>query len=190
MTATLPPLSESFENAGKTPDPEMLARYVIAAFTRNTLGTAFDIDQFQVSLSRPGDFGQYAMEIEFLPEASDQNKYNLNEFGHTLAEALVAIEHDMEEGSHEPCALKIALTDQGFVLLTPELRDFTALFAYVSELHELHLKDPKYCAEIGHEYSLADIEQAIALIPEGEDEEAPFQMDRPVDMGLPKPWLQ
>jgi hypothetical protein len=191
MSTPLPQISDRFETASNGLDPEMRARYVIAAFTTGTLGSGFDVNNFDVRLYRHEELGTYIMEFELLPEASQQNRDNFNELKMTFAESIVAIEHSVMEGQHTPFELTIEhYAEEGFVLMTPDLNDYTALYTNISESYNFGWDDPKFCAECGRDYSLADINQAIALIPETDDEDATPEMDRPVDMGLPKPWLQ
>ena len=146
-----------------------------------TIGKTFDAHEFQASLSRRETAGQFVMDIELLPDASDQNEYNLNDLAIVLVENMAAIQRDQE-----PFMMEIQSVERGFILLTPDLKDFTTLYGRISNSHGLFWDDPKFCAEIGRDYSLADLKEVIALVPEADDD----GMDRPLDMGLPKPRLQ
>jgi len=185
-------INENFEAASTGLTPEQRACHVITAFTTGTVCRSFDAEGLRVDLSRSERLDQYMMEVELLPGYSGQNELSFLNLAESLLKSIKTLQ---DEAFDEPFAMNVGSAERGskkhgFVLATPNLNEFTALFANISERLNQTWGDAKLSAKIGREYSLVDLEQVIALIPQNDNEDAFAEMDRPLDLGLPKARLQ
>ena len=197
MNTPLPDIDEDFEAAtADTLTAEDRAYTLIGLFLGNAMEKYFKVDSLDIALEQDAETGEFQLGLELLPEATEEDLTNFGKMKFTMIETLEMIDREIENGDHPFIDLTInQYALEGFTTHMPALKDYVALLARISDLRNLHWDNPKLCDDNGYDVSLIDLHQAIALIPQktelsfnDEGDAAPY--DRPVDMGLPKIWLQ
>lgn len=196
MSTQLPDIDKDFEAAAEEAvTPQDRAYTLIGVFLGNTMENYFNVDSLDIALEQDEETGEFQLGLELLPEHTEQDLINFGKMKFTLIETLETIQNEIESGRYP--FIDIAINQyalEGFTTHMPALKDFVALLTRVSDLRDLHWDNPKICVDTGYDVSLADLRQAIALIPEKpqssfDEEQEVRPYDRPVDMGLPKVWL-
>lgn len=168
--------------------------YIALSFTVGAVADYFDLNLVHTSLTEDEELKKYILTFELMDGANEQDKECFLEMRMALNETIIELRHCMENGLCAPTNLNLNIyAEEGFSVTIPDLADLVALYSAISTRYDLKWEDPKTCVEQGFDYSLTDITQALALFPEAapqSDEDDEFDYSRPVDMGLPKIWLQ